>query len=687
MEGNTGEEAFDVLICGGGLAGLTLALQLRRRLPDLRVAVFERDAGPPREACFKVGESLSEIATTYFDRQVGLRDHMLTRQLRKFGLRFFLGDGSGPLEERQEIGLRVLPPFKVFQIDRGRLEGDLRKMARAAGVALREGWSVRDVEISAGDGLHVALVRDPEGALARVHGRWLIDATGRRRLIQRKLGLGVRDNGHHGSAAWFRVPGYLSLAEQVPPAHHAWHGRILEDRWRSTTHLTGRGYWIWLIALASGHTSVGVVIDSDLHPDCEIGPDLAALWPWLERHEPRFAAQLRQLEICDFLALRGFSYGARQVVSANRWACVGEAGVFLDPFYSPGNDYIGISNTIATELIRRDFTDGSVPAELAAAYDQLYLQGLYETSLEVYKGAYETFGAPRVYLVKHFWDSAVYWGVNCQLYLNDLLTHPEVFAELGEVLGRLKRLQHTVQKLFVTWAQATAGRPSDEPRPFERLYTDPSLAPFLQLLVLDLNTRRSPDEALEVMRANLARYEEAAQVIFFAAVADVLPSEALRFERRWVDPYALSLDPARWSRDGLFQPAAAERSLEPVAQALYGGILVPLSPVSWWRRFLMKGFMRLFRGRLFYAITTRVTQAIREGGVRLRRGLFLQEPATPTQSPSHSPPRCLVPECGGLSLAQCSHREELDGLGTPRQRHDHARHPSCDTAIEGSAHS
>ena len=32
----------DVLIMGGGLAGMTLALQLRQRLPDLNVLVLER---------------------------------------------------------------------------------------------------------------------------------------------------------------------------------------------------------------------------------------------------------------------------------------------------------------------------------------------------------------------------------------------------------------------------------------------------------------------------------------------------------------------------------------------------------------------------------------------------------------------------------------------------------------------
>ncbi len=40
-----------------------------------------------------------------------------------------------------------------------------------------------------------------------------------------------------------------------------------------------------------------------------------------------------------------------------RWSLVGEAGAFLDPFYSPGSDFIAISNTLTTDLVCR-YLDG-----------------------------------------------------------------------------------------------------------------------------------------------------------------------------------------------------------------------------------------------------------------------------------------------------------------------------------------
>lgn len=44
----------------------------------------------------------------------------------------------------------------------------------------------------------------------------------------------------------------------------------------------------------------------------------------------------------------------------------GEAGAFLDPFYSPGSDFISLNNTWVSDLIKRDFEgeDIRMPAML-----------------------------------------------------------------------------------------------------------------------------------------------------------------------------------------------------------------------------------------------------------------------------------------------------------------------------------
>ena len=116
----------------------------------------------------------------------------------------------------------------------------------------------------------------------------------------------------------------------------------------STNHLCGKGYWVWMIPLSSGPISIGIVADPRFHPYEEMKTLDEAL-DWIRRHEPQLGESLdgRLDQVEDFLKVEDFSYGCKQCYSGDgRWTLVGEAGAFLDPFYSPGSDFIAISNTL-----------------------------------------------------------------------------------------------------------------------------------------------------------------------------------------------------------------------------------------------------------------------------------------------------------------------------------------------------
>ena len=102
-------QPVDVMILGGGLAGLTLARQLRRARAALSVLVVEKSSFPVPEAAFKVGESTVEMGAYYLREVLGLADYLERNQLFKAGLRYCYPAGNnGDISRRVELGAAVI---------------------------------------------------------------------------------------------------------------------------------------------------------------------------------------------------------------------------------------------------------------------------------------------------------------------------------------------------------------------------------------------------------------------------------------------------------------------------------------------------------------------------------------------------------------------------------------------------
>ena len=160
----------DVVVLGGGLAGLTLALQLRRRNPGIDVLVLERNRHPVREAAFKVGESSVEVGAHYFADVLGLRPHLESEQLVKFGLRYFFNDQRPQLDRCTELGVSQELSTGSWQLDRGRLENFLGGHVRENGVDFRDGAVVRTINITT-DGTPHRVEFEHDGG---THAGWLM---------------------------------------------------------------------------------------------------------------------------------------------------------------------------------------------------------------------------------------------------------------------------------------------------------------------------------------------------------------------------------------------------------------------------------------------------------------------------------------------------------------------------------
>jgi len=510
----------DVVIAGGGLAGLTLALHLKQRFADLDILVLERRVHPVPVAAHKVGESTVEIGANYFAEVLGLKEHLETAQLKKFGFRFFSSEGRADIDRVTEIGASRPLAVPSYQIDRGIFENFLAEEAAQRGVRVACGATVRDLALG-GDGGEHRIVYRHDGAERAAHARWLVDACGRAGLIRKKREL-AEANGHDANAVWFRIGERIAIDEWSEDP--AWRARcVTPTRWLSTNHLVGEGYWAWLIPLASGSHSVGIVADAKLHPLATMNTFAKAM-DWLALHQPRLFEALDQKRhlLQDFAFLRRFSYGCKQVFSAERWALTGEAGLFLDPFYSPGSDFIAIANTYICELVERDRAGRPIAAH-AQLFDQIF-HSFYESALALYEGQYPIFGDPEVLPVKVLWDYAYYWGVLAQFFFQRRLADLASLSVLRDELAHCQALNREVQSLLRAWS---ASRPPGTTRHPEEMLDQASL-PWFAALNESLLDRLDDGAFRERIRHSTRQMRSLAGEIALRAMGGGVDRESLR---------------------------------------------------------------------------------------------------------------------------------------------------------------
>jgi flavin-dependent dehydrogenase len=552
-------QAYDVVICGGGLAGLCLARQLKLENSDISVLILEKNRFPVREAAHKVGESTVEIAGFYFRETLQLKPYLKNDQYIKCGLRYFFKEGFDDFARYPEIGLSEYASIDSYQIDRGKLENDLYFLNKQNGVSIKDDVSVEDIILKEGNTDHEVLYTERANGIGQqsVSCKWVVDASGRRSILQKKLGLRRKLNSNC-SSAWFRVRGRLDVSDFVPEGNVEWHQRVPHKiRYYSTTHLMGNGYWIWLIPLINGNTSVGIVVDESLHDYTEFNTVQKALL-WIKQKDPFVGEKIESFEILDFLGLRNYSYSSKQVFSENRWACTGEAALFPDPFYSPGSNLIGYSNSIITQLITTHLSNGEINNDRVDFYNQ-YIITQNDWLVVDIQSAYPYFGNSQVESLRYIWDIFVGWTMAAPQMFNSIYLDEQKTEKIQNIIFSFSIMAFKVRKLFSDWSRLSKGT-------FSFQFIDYLKIPFIkELYDRCLQKEKTIEQLIEDYTVSFQRIEEFVQVLFYIILEDCMPEELEKIRAPfWINPAAVSLSVNLWEKDGLFAPKEPPRDFSDI---------------------------------------------------------------------------------------------------------------------------
>lgn len=291
----------DVLIIGAGPGGATAGALLAKQ--GVSVTLVDKDEFPR----FHIGESLLPCDLALFDR-LGL-DMKALGFLYKGGAEFFderTGDYSVYLFNEGLPGT----PGHAYQVERAKFDKAVLDAAITAGAQFRAGVRVSQIEPDE-SGVTVQTSTGP------LRARYVIDATGQDALLahREKSMQRIED---FGLAAVFRH--FEELSDEV------WNELANEGKGNIRILIIEDG-WVWVIPLAGQRVSVGVV-SRKRGISNELFEQTYAASPMLQR-------LTKGCPKSDLRIIRNFSYRNLKTRGA-RWACLGDAALFLDPVFSSG---------------------------------------------------------------------------------------------------------------------------------------------------------------------------------------------------------------------------------------------------------------------------------------------------------------------------------------------------------------
>jgi flavin-dependent dehydrogenase len=357
----------DVLVIGGGATGQLAAAYLGKRFPQLRVAVVE---GPHKHRPI-VGESLVEVSVDFLF-ELGLGAYLVEKHYPKYGLTYyFKPDIDNPTDRTYLVDeIPTAPQILSFQINRFTFDREVRDRNVENGVELIDG-TVTGVNINSNDGLHAVTVQHTAGGEKTLSARWLVDASGRNRVLAKQLHLQQAVE-EQKSVFWFRLmnfdPEILSRIQALKKPNRAY------VPYFATHHFFGKGNWIWCIPMRSPENvpliSIGITYRKDVYPHGEVRT-MEQFLECVGREHQVIVELVRSGTIVDTNYYGSYMWECRQRYSPDRWYIVGDAGDTVDPLYSVGLALSSLQIRQIAAIIQREL-NGSETTQFTKDLDTVF---------------------------------------------------------------------------------------------------------------------------------------------------------------------------------------------------------------------------------------------------------------------------------------------------------------------------
>ena len=353
--------AFDceVLVVGGGPAGSTIAALLAERGRD--VMLLEKMHHPR----FHIGESLLPANAALFDL-LGVRAEVERFGMAKFGVEFVSPDHDRrAMIEFAEAWDKSMP--YAWQVRRSELDELLFRNAAKKGAHALEGCRVRGVEFDAEGATVNAEFSD--GAKKTWRTRFLVDASGRDTMLANQFRCKEKNPKHNSSALY----GHFTGARRLP-------GKLEGN---ITIFWFDHG-WFWLIPLADGVTSIGVVCwpyylkSRGGKPLPEFFRDTIAMCPALA--ERLAGAEL----VSEVHATGNYSYSST-ISSGERYLLLGDAYAFIDPVFSSGVYLAMQSGFVGVDVVETTLDRPRRAAAARRRFDRIMRHGPREFSWFIFR--------------------------------------------------------------------------------------------------------------------------------------------------------------------------------------------------------------------------------------------------------------------------------------------------------------